>query len=58
MPACQLALGPNAKIQNVEQVGTKNKILFVQDANGLKVGMPAESHGDLPFVLKIKGLKL
>ncbi len=53
-----LALAPNAKIQNVELLGSNSKILFIQDATGLKVSMPAESHGDLPFVLKIKGLKL
>lgn len=52
-----LALGPNARIQNVEILGSKSKIMYIQDATGLKVSMPVESHGDLPFVLKIKGLK-
>jgi alpha-L-fucosidase len=52
-----LALGPNAKIRNVELLGSKNKILYIQDETGLKVSMPVESHGDLPFVLKIKGMK-
>lgn len=53
-----LALGPNGKIQNVELIGSKSKILFIQDATGLKISLPVESHRDLPFVLKIKGLKL
>ncbi|MEP6789264.1 MAG: alpha-L-fucosidase, partial [Acidobacteriota bacterium] len=53
-----LALGPNARIKNVEFVGSTKKLLYIQDKSGLKVSMPDGSHGDLPFVLKIKGLKL
>lgn len=46
------------RIKNLELIGSKSKLPFIQDATGLKVGMPAENHSDLPFVLRIKGLKL
>jgi alpha-L-fucosidase len=53
-----LALGAVGKIQNVELLGSKLKILFIHDETGLKVSLPVENHGDLPFALRIKGLKL
>ena len=51
-----LAIG-SGKVKSVELVGSNSKLLYSQDAAGLKVSMPAENHGDLPFVLRIKGLK-
>ena len=38
-------------------LGNSEKLQFTPDENGLKVELPTKNFGDLPFVLKIKGLK-
>jgi alpha-L-fucosidase len=53
-----LAIPSVGKIQNVELIGSNKKVLFIQGKTGLTVSLATEDHGDLPFVLKIKGLKL
>jgi alpha-L-fucosidase len=45
-------------IQKVELLGHGANLEFKQDADALKVALPAEKPGDLPCALKIAGLKL
>ena len=52
-----LAVG-NGKIAKVEMLGHKGDLKFTQDAEGLKVAMPAEQPCQYAFTLKITGLKL
>lgn len=46
------------KIKSVELFGNAGMLNFSQDESGLKVDLPNKDFGKLPFVLKIKGLKL
>jgi len=48
----------SGKITGVELLGHKGALQFTQDADGLKVKMPAEQPCDYAFALKITGLKL
>jgi alpha-L-fucosidase len=48
----------NGKIAKVEMLGHKGDLKFTQDAEGLKVTMPAEQPCQYAFTLKITGLKL
>jgi alpha-L-fucosidase len=48
----------NGKIIRVEMLGHKGDLKFTQDAEGLKVTMPAEQPCQYAFTLKITGLKL
>jgi alpha-L-fucosidase len=48
----------SGKITGVELLGHKGALQFAQDADGLKVKMPAEQPCDYAFALKITGLKL
>jgi alpha-L-fucosidase len=52
-----LAAG-NGKVARVEMLGHKGDLKFTQDAEGLKVNMPAEQPCQFAFTLKITGLKL
>ncbi len=45
-------------IQKVELLGHGAKLNFKQDADALKVALPAEKPGDFAYALKITGLKL
>ena len=45
------------KVKSVEMLGNSEKLQFTPDENGLKVELSTKNFGDLPFVLKIKGLK-
>jgi len=46
------------KIASVELLGSKGKLKFTQDAEGLKVTLPADKPCDYAFALKITGLKM
>ncbi|MDQ6786721.1 MAG: alpha-L-fucosidase [Acidobacteriota bacterium] len=46
------------KIKKIEMLGLKGKINYTQDEIGLKVELSAARATDLPFVLKISGLKI
>jgi alpha-L-fucosidase len=46
------------KIAKVEMLGHKGDLKFTQDAEGLKVTLPAEQPCQYAFTLKITGLKL
>jgi alpha-L-fucosidase len=48
----------NGKIAKVEMLGHKGDLKFTQDAEGLKVTLPAEQPCQYAFTLKITGLKL
>lgn len=53
-----LAKSDALRIKKIEMLGDKGKIAFTQDESSLKVQLPAARATDLPFVLKISGLKL
>lgn len=55
-----LAMGkaPAGKIEKVELLGFKGALSYTQDAEGLKVKMPAARPGEYACALKISGLKL
>lgn len=48
----------NGKIKSVELLGQKGPLKFTQDSTGLKVDLPDKNFDNLPFTLKIRGLKL
>jgi alpha-L-fucosidase len=50
-------VAPAGKIEKIELLGHKGALEFKQDAEGLKVKMPAEKPCDYAFALKITGLK-
>jgi alpha-L-fucosidase len=50
--------GLTGKIKRVSLLGSKEKLKFTQDANGLKVSLPATAPGKYAYVLKITGLKM
>jgi alpha-L-fucosidase len=49
---------PEGKIANVTMLGHKGNLKFTQDAEGLKVTLPADRPCDYAYVLKITGLKM
>jgi alpha-L-fucosidase len=48
---------PQGKIEKVELLGHPGELSFTQDAEGLKVTMPADKPCNYVFALKITGLK-
>jgi alpha-L-fucosidase len=46
------------KVASVELLGHQGELQFTQDADGLKVKLPAEKPCDFAYALKISGLKL
>lgn len=46
------------KIKSVELLGNTGKLTFTQNESGLNVQLPNKDFGDLPFALRIKGLKI
>lgn len=60
MTIAALARGkaPSGTIRKVELLGNTATLDFTQDAEGLKIKMPAEEPGDYAVALKITGLKL
>jgi alpha-L-fucosidase len=49
---------PAGKIALVTMLGAKGNLAFTQDANGLKVTLPANAPCDIAYTLKITGLKM
>jgi alpha-L-fucosidase len=49
---------PKGKIKSVTMLGTLGKLKFTQDAEGLKVKLPADKPCDYAWTLKIVGLKM
>jgi alpha-L-fucosidase len=49
---------PEGKIATVALLGHKGNLKFTQDAEGLKVALPADKPCDYAYVLKITGLKM
>jgi alpha-L-fucosidase len=49
---------PKGKIKRVMMLGSPGKLKFTQDADGLKVKLPADKPCDYAYVLKITGLKM
>jgi len=49
---------PEGKISAVTMLGSKDKLAFGQDAEGLKVTLPANPPCDIAYTLKISGLKM
>jgi alpha-L-fucosidase len=49
---------PEGKIASVTMLGHKGNLKFTQDADGLKVTLPADRPCDYAYVLKITGLKM
>jgi alpha-L-fucosidase len=49
---------PDGKIASVTMLGHKGNLKFTQDADGLKVQLPADRPCDYAYVLKITGLKM
>jgi alpha-L-fucosidase len=49
---------PEGKIASVTMLGHKGNLRFTQDAEGLKVTLPADRPCDYAYVLKITGLKM
>lgn len=49
---------PPGKIQKIELLGHPGELPFTQDADGLKVSLPAEKPCDVAYTLKITGLTL
>ena len=45
-------------VQKVEMLGSQSPVTFSQDDTGLKVEVPGQPAGQLPFALKITGLNL
>jgi hypothetical protein len=45
-------------VQKVEMLGSQSPVTFSQDDTGLKVEVPGQPAGRLPFALKITGLNL
>jgi alpha-L-fucosidase len=45
-------------VRNVEMLGSQDPVTFSQDETGLKVELPGQPAGGLPFALKITGLNL
>lgn len=50
--------GVEGKVRAVGLLGGKGELAFEQEAGGLRVKLPAGATGDLPYVLKITGLKM
>lgn len=46
------------KVKSVELLGQRENLRFTQNENGLNVKLPNKDLGNLPFTLKIRGLKL
>jgi len=51
-------LVPQGKIKTVTILGSPGKLKFTQDADGLKVKLPADKPCDYAWTLKIVGLKM
>jgi len=49
---------PDGKIKSVTLLGSPGKLKFTQDAEGLKVQLPADKPCDYAWTLKITGLKM
>jgi alpha-L-fucosidase len=49
---------PEGKITSVTLLGSTEKLKFTQDAEGLKIKLPADKPCDYAFSLKIVGLKM
>jgi alpha-L-fucosidase len=49
---------PEGKIASVTMLGHKGNLKFTQDADGLKVTLPADKPCDYAYTLKITGLKM
>jgi alpha-L-fucosidase len=49
---------PEGHITSVSLLGSKEKLTFSQDNNGLKVNLPANPPCDIAYTLKISGLKM
>jgi alpha-L-fucosidase len=49
---------PKGKIKRVTILGSPGKLKFTQDADGLKVKLPADKPCDFAYTLKIVGLKM
>ena len=49
---------PQGKIKTVTLLGSPGKLKFTQDADGLKVKLPADKPCDYAWTLKIVGLKM
>ena len=49
---------PKGKIKSVTLLGSPGKLKFTQDAEGLKVKLPADKPCDYAWTLKIVGLKM
>jgi alpha-L-fucosidase len=49
---------PDGKIKSVTLLGSPGKLKFTQDAEGLKVQLPADKPCDYAWTLKIVGLKM
>jgi alpha-L-fucosidase len=49
---------PQGKIKTVTLLGSPGKLKFTQDAEGLKIKLPAERPCDYAFAFKITGLKM
>jgi alpha-L-fucosidase len=49
---------PEGKIASVTMLGHAGKLKFTQDADGLKVTLPADKPCDYAYTLKITGLKM
>jgi alpha-L-fucosidase len=46
------------KIKSVTMLGSKGELAFTQDANDLKITLPATAPCDIAYTLKITGLKM
>ena len=51
-------IAPKGQIQSVTMLGSDGELKFTQDAQGLKVTLPAKAPCDYAYVLKITGLKM
>ena len=49
---------PEGKITSVAMLGHTGNLKFTEDADGLKVTLPADRPCDYAYVLKITGLKM
>jgi alpha-L-fucosidase len=49
---------PKGKIKRVTMLGSPGKLKFAQDAEGLKIKLPADKPCDYAYTLKIVGLKM
>ncbi len=58
IPSLAEGKAPEGKIKSVTMLGNKDELHFIQDANGLKVDLPATPPCENAYTLKITGLKM